>query len=498
MMSDINLQKDSRWADYFAVINFITKTLYPSVPFPRGYFEAESAYFKEAVLNFDNGKPVIRVTEDDLMRAVYCIYPLIPGTLEISPAVTELMAELERKYPASILPLIVKGKFYLAAKNYPAAKQFFSEARLLDAECVPAFTGLAQIAYAQGQYEESASLLDSVWKQLNPTEANYTLWVDLSLKKKEYPVALSKIDKALSAYSSSPSLMVKKSLILLSMGEWDKLKQFFPKIAIFDGMYPEVLLIKGLLALEHEDGVAEASDCLKRGRALFPGYADYRFLEGRIALASGDFKKGRSLLLSSDTVLLDPQLLYLAVFEAGVDSGNFPEAVESLAKIDLSKQDGVFLEKAARVCLYAKDYDRAVFMSRKLLELDDSGENRFLLIEALSRQGKDASIPGKIETALAEKDLFPAHQARLLFAKSLWYKDVNAKIGLLQSARAADPYNPDVLYELAILEIRMGRSYNAWFLLKQLVESVPDYPGAKAAFEALPAGFFDENEDQVP
>ena len=144
----------------------------------------------------------------------------------------------------------------------------------------------------------------------------------------------------------------------------------------------------------------------------------------------------------------------------------------------------------AQIALQNKDYDRA----NKYLD-DIEGP-----VEPLRLNAQRAAVlaqQGQVDAALALIDGTPeaaATDARAkLNAKSQLLRDnkqYQAEYKLLQGAVAADPQDPDLLYDLAMVADRLSKPEEMESLLRRVIAAKPDYPHA---YNALGYSLADRN-----
>lgn len=173
--------------------------------------------------------------------------------------------------------------------------------------------------------------------------------------------------------------------------------------------------------------------------------------------------------------LLDDML----VAEVAVQRGQYEAAVEKYHSLALQTRDPRVVERATRIALFARDYKKALELSRLWIELDPANVDASqFLTSLLLREGDYDGALVSLEKVLAAVDL--AEQDRYLLLIRLLGRepDKQAALTVLERLQESHPDDPAVLYAYAQLALRANMLEQAEQSVAKLLEQKKDWPQA--------------------
>lgn len=205
------------------------------------------------------------------------------------------------------------GALHLARKEMPAADQSFRQAAELSPPRSPRRLQYAQYKIQTGDAAAGRQLLVEMTQKVPDYLPAWTTLADLAFAEKKYLESAGFVSKALARDPYNPQALLINGRLSLVQGDFDRAVTAFEKMA---GIYPKLPAVYFELArsLAAAGKVSQAIDRLNQAVTLAPGYADAALMLASLSIRKGDLNGSVVLLkkLSQQRPDLAPARLLLA------------------------------------------------------------------------------------------------------------------------------------------------------------------------------------------
>ena len=432
-------QTDRALAVYRKMVELFPKDPQPS--FLVGALLVASGQQPEARAAFEKS---IEISADYLLP-VEALVNLDIADKQYATALDRVQQRID-KDPKSVQAWALRGRIYLAQKDFTRAEADLLKAIDLDAGFEPAYLLLAQLYVASNRQQQAIDKLTAF------------------VKDRKDPRAFMSI-----------------ALIQESLGHFAEARDAYEKVLA--GAPNFVLALNNLAAVysDHLPGqMDKAYELAKKGRDAAPDEPHIADTLGWILFKKGEYRNALPLLQESALKLSQANVQYhlgMAYYMLGEEAS----AREALQKaVDDAKLDSVESDEARkRLALLAIDPRTAESAARENLQklLQERPNDPLALLRLAQLQERDGAVEQAIKTYQKIVDLNPLFAPalkRLVILASQRSPDDPKTFEITTKARDAQPDDPEIAKALGILNYRRGYYQQSAELLKKLAANQKD------------------------
>jgi tetratricopeptide (TPR) repeat protein len=380
----------------------------------------------------------------------------------------------------TVLPYYLLGRYYEGKKEIEEAGKHYRSASdgLEKQSSYPAVLGLARIAFAEGNYSESARYREELLER-------YPGQLVLELQTIEAYLAAGMIEESdtllsdmIRFYPENAVVVCKRPLLLELYGRYDQAGRLAEALERSYGETSDLLLVKGRLLMQRgreDDSLA----LLEKGRQLYGAEPFFNAMYERTLIESGNAETAQQLL-NQNRGGQTSAAAFEALLKSSIGRGDYEKAslyLSSLLENGGRKPD--FLRYGISIAENLGQGGVAIDYARELASLGSSGpREKIRLAGILINFGNNADR--REASALIDSLLSPALPPRersiLFYQKSRLAADRPQRLELLRSALLEDLQNTDALTAIARLYREQGELKKAYRYFSQAAALLPDNP----------------------
>jgi Tfp pilus assembly protein PilF len=422
---------------------------------------------------------------DYLTNVLPCVILLGNTVTETNNTALFFLQKARRINPAGVLAVYLTAVVYERTGRLLEARQLYDEAvSLSNAECYPAFLGIARILARSNRHDDAIALLLELARLYPDNIAARRQLANSYIAAEDWDKADTAIAEVLSRNYRNPEFLLMQTRVFIELGRYNQAQLPLDSYIASGGQETnrQYLFLRARLAWEGNRSRAVASTQLRAILAATPNDVEAQVYLTRLYLgANQDTYKaeGRQML---DRLLKQPapgpEIIQLALDDAIARSA-WAEADAYLETMLGGTPSLSSLQRAVLVKNGLGDHAAALGFARNAVEAFPDNENaRLELIGMLAESGlrperEDAAL--MINTAIPTLKTAAA-RSRAYFYRSRLRANEEDAVTDLRTSLLEDPRNVNALLGLITIYGRRSDIRRVTFYLQQALVLAPDNP----------------------
>lgn len=395
--------------------------------------------------------------------------------LSAKAVVEERLAEVEKLFPASILPPLFLALAQEEAQNYEKAIALYDAVLVKQNECEPALSAKARLLLLLGKETDAELILTNLYA-LYPRNIKIIQTLGFFyFHKKDYVKAEPLLSAVLIDDPLNKEALLARSEILVNQKRYSESSPLLDAFSLYDPLNVSYLRLRARVQWEGARNSVAAIATLDKALIEYPNSLDFMRLKAEILLSSnGNLQEA---LVLSESILSeknDDEKAYLIALQANYKLGYFERARQLLEKFKTLKSPLYDYKLAYQIYLSVKDNAKAYQSAEEWYQKHpDSEESINSYIKSLILQKNEKAASDVISKKLKDKTS-PRLKSDLYFLRSRLTKNEDSILLDLRQSLMENPQNAESLSAMFELYYKRKDYKTANAYLKQVLALKPE------------------------